>query len=452
MHAKGFSEPVTLSPQKVTAKPPSMGTFSARAMRPAIAATRLPVWVKLFAVAAALRLLAFLVLYVGSILTGHHGSIDPFDSVGYDTWAWFAAEHIRAGEWVNLTYSSLEGSWDVGFTYLVAFEYVVVGHHPEVGRVVNCFLAAFSAPAVYLAARQTTLGEVVARRAGWLVAVWPLSIYWAGYDLLKDPLVWFFLSIALLAMAAAGWRSRGALGAFAAGGVHVVRNFMGPLVAVLLLFVALVKRDWRGLLATLGALAIVQVALLAVGYPPAWSLSPYVSSSRPSTGVSVCSASGQAPTGGSIQGAVGGTECAAPLTFSPKALALRIVVGVPTILLGPRLALKDIVHPNLDSGMYPGVLIWIALIPFTLLGLWRAVLKRDATLWGFALLGLAIWGSLALIYAGQAFRQREMAFPATLIFTSLGLERPWPRRWWWAYGIFWFLGLVILAAREIGLI
>jgi hypothetical protein len=446
-----------MSPPKETAKRPDTDSLSASVKSPAMSARRFPLWLKLFVVAAALRLLSFLVFYFGSVLTGHHGSIDPFDSVGYDTWAWYAAQHIRAGQWVNLTNQSLEGTWDVGFTYLVAFEYVVVGHHPEVGRVINVFLAAFSAPAVYLAARHTAVGEVVARRAGWLVAVWPLSIYWAGYDLLKDPLVWFFLSLALLAIAAAGWRSRGALGGIAAGGIHIVRNFMGPVVAVLVVLVALLKRDWRGLVATLGALAIVQIALLAVGYPPAWSLSPYVSSNKPSTGVgvgvSVCSASaGQSPSGGSLQGVVGGTDCAAPLKFTPKALALRVLVGVPTILLGPRFALKDIVHPNLDSGMYPGVLIWIVLIPFTLLGLWRAVLKRDATLWGFALLGLAIWGALALIYAGQAFRQREMAFPATLIFTSLGLERPWPRRWWWAYGVFWFVGLAVLIARETGLI
>ena len=31
-----------------------------------------------------------------------------------------------------------------------------------------------------------------------------------------------------------------------------------------------------------------------------------------------------------------------------------------------------------------------------------------------------------------------MAFPATLIFTALGLERPLPRRWWWpVYGAYW---------------
>jgi hypothetical protein len=402
-------------------------------------AARLPFPVVLFIAAAVFRLIAFAIFYTSSVLAGQHGLIDPFDSVGIDNWAWYAAQHFRSGTWVDLRSNTLEGTWDVGFTYLVAFEYTIVGHHPEVARVLDCLLAAFSSPAAYLAARATSIGEKVASRAGWLVACWPLSLYWAGYDLLKDPLVWFFLSIGLVALTTASWRRRAGSGAIAAGGVHIVRNYMGPMLAILLLLAAVLRRDWKAVVATLAALAIVEAAIIAAGFPPAWSLGPYLATPEVAVG-SQPSTPGQASTG------------IPPLRFTPIALAKRFAVGIPTVLFGPGLKpLKDFLHPTLDWGMYPGLFPWIALIPFTLLGLWRTIRRRDPTLWSIALFSVAIWGSLALFYAGHATRQREMAFPATLILTSFGLERPWPRRWWWLYAAYWLAVLAGLA-WEAGLV
>lgn len=425
-------------------------------------AVGLPYPVILFLVAAALRLLAFAAFYFGSVLTGHHGVVDPFDSVGIDRWAWYAAQQLRVGSWVDLRAYNLEGSWDVGFTYLVASEYLVVGHHPEIARAINCLVAAFCAPAAYLAASGTAVGQTVARRAGWLVACWPLSIYWAGYDLLKDPLVWFFLAVAIIALTAGTWRSSAWLGAVATGGTQLVRGFMGPIVGALLVLGAVLKRDWRGLVAILVALALVEVALPLAGYPAAWSMDQYRGNGQAVTG-------GTPGASGSLQAAVGGDPATQAATASiagngtdalsllkslsnPKAFAARMLVGTATVLLGPRLALKDILHPTLDSGMFPGMVVWIALIPFTALGLWRAARRPDPRLWSLGLFVVTIWAALALLYAGQAFRQREMVFPATLVFTALGLERPLPRRWWWTYSIFWALGLVTLIARETGLV
>jgi hypothetical protein len=405
----------------------------------------LPLPVTLFLVAAVLRILAFAVLYFGSVLMGYHGSVDLYDSVFYDRLAWYAAEQIRSGHWVDLRAASLEGSWDVGFTYLVALQYALVGHHPEVPRILNCLFAAFTAPATYIAAKRTTIGEKTAARAGWLVAFWPLSLYWAGFDLLKDPLIWFVLSLALLALTSRSRLVRPVLGAATSGAVYVVRTYMGPGVGVLLLAAAALKRDWRGLVATLGALLVVQVGVIAFGFPPMWALNPFKSNGQLGGGgttTSVCSGLGA----GAVVGQLSTSECAVPLTFTPKALALRIGVGIPVVLYGPGLKpLKNFQHPTLDWGMYPGLLVWSALIPFGLLGLWRVLRKRDATLWGIALFSLGIWGALALIYAGHAVRQREMAFPATLILASIGLERPWPRLWQLPYAAYWLVVLGGLA-------
>src|SRR5439155_24383892 len=107
--------------------------------------------------------------------------------------------------------------------------------------------------------------EVVAKRAGWLVAVWPLSLYWSGYDVLKDALVWFCMSLAVLALAARNWRSNSLLGAVSASGAYLVRNYMGPVLGMLLIVGALLRRDWRRLGATFGALVVVQAAIIAAG-------------------------------------------------------------------------------------------------------------------------------------------------------------------------------------------
>jgi hypothetical protein len=387
----------------------------------------LPLPLLLFAVAALLRLATFAVFYLGSVLTGHHGVVDPFDSVLYDRWAWFTAQHLSAGQWVDLRQQSLEGSWDVAFTYLVAFEYVVVGHHPEVARIVNCLIAATTAPAGYFVASSTSAGPRVAARAGWLIAVWPLSLYWAGLDLLKDPLVWAFVALGLVAIVIPRWRAAAPLGALAALGAYLVRNYMGPGLAILLLLGAAVQRRWKALIATAALLVVAEVAIVAAGFPAnplQGNLAP-LSSTQP---LPACGSN-----------VVLGSDCTAPLVLAPRQLAVRLALGIPTVVFGPGLApLADMAHPTLDWGMYPGLIAWVALIPFAILGLWRAIRRRDRALLSIAVFALGIWASLALIYAGHALRQREMAFPATLILTAVGLERPFPggRAWWLAYALY----------------
>jgi hypothetical protein len=418
---------------------------------------RVPVPLALFAVAAALRLLSFAVFYLGSLATGHNGVVDPYDSALTDHWAWYAAQHLRHGEWVNLTSYQLAGSWDVGFTYLVAFEYMLVGHFSEVPRVVDALIASFTAPAIYLAGRGTVLGEVVARRAGWLTALWPLSIYWAGYDLLKDPLVWFLLALAVLAMTAAGRRRYSILTVASAVPMQLVRLYMGMALYLFLPLTAVLRRDWKGLAAAVAFLAVGEAGLVAIGYPPVWSVIPYTGNGIPFIGS--LHSGGVAGTIGDLGGndpnassqAEGtGTNAVAVLGGGPRSIAKRLTIGIITTALGPRPALKDIVHPTLDTAMYPGLVVWIPLIPFTILGLVRAFRTREPRVVSVALFAISIWLGLSLLFAGGAFRQREMAFPATLLMTSLGLQGPLPRFWWPAYGALIAVGAGVLLLREAG--
>lgn len=418
---------------------------------------------RLFAIAAVLRVASFLAFYLGSLLTGNGGGVDPYDPVGIDRWAWYAAQHFARGQLVNLADSHLEGTWNTGFTYFVALQYTVFGHHPEIPRFVNAMLAAFCAPAAYLTARATPLGEVVARRAGWLVAVWPLSIYWAGYDLLKDPMTWFLLSLAMLAVVSRSTLRFVLLSAAATAPMLVVRIYVGAALYLFLPLCAALQHRWRTLAATVAMLVIVEAALLGAGYPALWS-SSYLGEAQ----VLIQQTTTPPPIGNnSSPGSTIGhgtppsvptkaTDCS-PRTIlsnlfacSPLQAGQRLVVGFLINVFGPRPALADILHPTLDTGMYPGLLAWILLIPLTLLGFWRAIRLRDPRIIALAALSAGLWFEISFLVSSGGFRQREMAFPVTLIFTSLGLERPLPQHWRWIYGGYLGVGAAVLIARQLG--
>jgi hypothetical protein len=386
---------------------------------------KLPLPLILFLAAAGVRLAAFLAFYIGSVLTGHHGLVDPYDPVITDQWAWFAAEHLLHGEWVNLTTKDHQGQWDVGFTYLVAAEYLVVGHHPEVARIVSVVLAAFSAPVVYIATRATSLGDRVARLAGWLTALWPLSIYWAGYDLIKDPLTWFLLSLAVLALTTRSRVRFVSLAAVSAVFMLLVRLYIGIGLYVLMPLSAALRRDWKALVGVVAVLAGAEASLLLAGFPPVWSIRPYEGNTISSAAVAV-----------------------PPAQTSPIISAERLLERPLITVVGPRPAIRDVMRPTLDTGMYPGLFVWIALIPFTLLGMWRGLHVRDPAVVNLLLLAVGLWIGLAALFPG-GFRQREMAFPVTLIFTSLGLQRPWPARWHWMVGGLFAIGGALLIVREL---
>ena len=422
---------------------------------------------QIFGVAAALRVASFLTFYLVSMLSGHGGHVDPYDPVGIDRWAWYAAQHFARGQWVDLSASSLEGTWTTGFTYFVAVQYLLFGHHSEIPRFVNTLLAAFTAPATYMAARATPLGETVAKRAGWLVAIWPLSIYWAGYDLLKDPMVWFFLSLSMLAIVSRSTLRFALFSAASATPMLLFRIYIGAGLYVFLPLSAALQRRWRVLVATVGVLAVGEGALLVAGYPALWS-SAYLGDPQAIVVQTAAPAPIDLSTGandnlnpaGQVATAAPSRAQASPCSSRSILQSLfgcnltqavgRLLVGLLINVLGPRPALKDIAHPTLDTGMYPGLLMWILLIPFVVLGFWRAAKLRNAQVISLVILGVGLWIGIAFLISNGGFRQREMAFPVTLVFASLGLERPLPKHWNEIYGLYLVVGVTGLLIRQFG--
>jgi hypothetical protein len=440
---------------------------SAALLRPAHAlvapALRLPFPWLVFLVAVGIRFVSFLVFYLGSIALGHHGQVDPYDSVGIDRWGWLVAQSLHHGQLVNLSRQDLAGQWNILFYYLVGLQYFFVGDYPEVPRIVNLVLASLPVPAVYFAASHTVLGEAVARRAAWLAALWPLSLYWSGYDLLKDPLVWAFLALVLVAIVERRPARFAILGAVIFVGETLTRLYIGTAMFLFLPFAALVRRDIRALAGVVTALVIAEAALLSAGWPAAWSILPYQGNGIPyinrllpehgSLRSTISSITGDT-SGTSTAGVEGsGSNAAASATQGgAKGATARLTFGLFVTVLGPRPTLREIFHPTLDTGTYPGLAVWLVLIPFTVLGLWRGLRTGDPRVLLIGLLAISLWVGLAYFFAGGAFRQREMAFPSTLVFTALGLQRPWPHRWWWAYGGVLTLGALALGLRETGII
>lgn len=422
---------------------------------------RLPLPLAIFAVAAIARLASFAVFYTASFLTGHGGHVDYTDPIVYDHWAWVVGQGLQRGALINITRIDLAATYDVGFEYWVGSWYAIFGHHPEVPRVVDALLAASVPPAIYLAGRATTLGEQVARRAAWLMALWPLTIYWSGYDLIKDPVTWFLIAMGMLVIVQKDRPRFVVLGVLVTVLLVLVRSYVGAGFFILLLLSAALRKDWKGLVAVATALVVSQLLLIALAIHPAvWSIAPYAGN-----GQAPILQPGSKSSEGSMSELIrrffhvglqstakvegGGSDVSSVLRQGPEAIAARFVVGTAITLLGPRLSIQDVVHPKIDSGMYPGLLVWLPLIPFTVLGIRRGIRTRDPYVLSFVLLTAGLWIGLSFFYAG-VFRQREMAFPPTLLFTALGLQRPWPRQWPVIYGAVIALGVGLLVLREVG--
>jgi hypothetical protein len=438
------------------------GSFPGARPRTLLTANSLPL--TLFAVAAGTRLVAFGIFYTASLMTGNGGHVDYTDPIVYDHWGWVIAQGLRQGTFININPVTLAGTYDTGFEYWVAFWYTLFGHHPEVPRVVDALLAAYVPPAIYLAGRATSLGEQVARRAAWLMALWPLTIYWSGYDLIKDPVTWVLIAVGMVALIQKELWKFVALGLAVTLALTMVRSYIAAGFLVIFLVSAALRRDWIRLGTMAAALVAGQLllAVLAV-HPPVWSLAPYTGNGQ----ALVLQPGSTSSTSGSLGGVtrnvfhVGdqatakvegtGSNVSSVVHQSPGAIAARFVVGTSITLLGPRPSLHDLLHPTIDTGMYPGLLVWLPLIPFTLLGLVRGVRTRDPQVISMAALSVGLWLGLSFFYAG-VFRQREMAFPPTMLFISLGLQRPWPRWWWWAYGAVIAAGVGLLGLREAGVI
>jgi hypothetical protein len=147
--------------------------------------------------------------------------------------------------------------------------------------------------------------------------------------------------------------------------------------------------------------------------------------------------------------AAGSSASAPAIKGSPRGPAPEWLVGISNAirkLYGPfvwivpeRWDLKEIL--TADYLLYPGMLIWYAVLPLAALGLlltlWRTLLGREASL---ALMALGLFTAVYFaqyLIVNLSYRQRVSVFPIVVLFGFVGLAtavkvRAW-KRWYAGY-------------------
>ena len=145
-------------------------------------------WVSLFLLAFAVRLVSAVYFDFLGTAAGDPYAGSP-DAWGYDQWARKIVSAWSELRNLNLHAYNAAGRWDVGFHYILAAFYAVLGESVLGGRVLVAFFGAAAVVFLYLVARRVA-DDSVAAIVGLLYAFWISSVAWSGYSVLRDSLVW----------------------------------------------------------------------------------------------------------------------------------------------------------------------------------------------------------------------------------------------------------------------
>ena len=343
-------------------------------------------------------------------------------------------------------------SYDVAHYYLFGTVAWLGGRLPE-AQLLNAGFGALVAPAMLGWARL-----VVPRHAGWIglgVALYPSLVVMSGTSLLKDPSVLLALAVcvwALTALASEQGRDRrtafAVLALCALVYLNLDRFYLATLVeigAVVAVGVQLL-RDRRAIHPA--ASGFVLAVVLASELVPAlmgWPLSPerfrtnvqqvVVTPALHESGPSLLDSSRAGPLG-------------AVLTLvSPFAPVVRRLYGpfvwVPPASWDPGFVLRS------DLLLYPGNVIWYAMLPLGLAGLVRALVRWrvQAPALVAAASALALY-LLAYLSVNLSYRQRDLIVPFVLVFAlPLATVIVRSRGWRLAYAGYWAVLVAAAAAH-----
>jgi hypothetical protein len=334
------------------------------------------------------------VMLVAQLASGHGGTF-YLDDAGYSREAALIAHQWFEGRVINPSSYQYAGSLAFGYQTMVACIFLLTGKSMVAGKLINVLLGTATVPLVGLLSGRL-FGTSTMRRAAWLMALIPTSVWWSAV-LLKESLVAFLVVGAMLAFMC--WPRRRAVVTFALAIVALgaTRSPAALAVAVTALSAlgagAIRQRRTVNFRAALTYLALACGALL-VGFAA-------ISAGHPDAVVHQIAYS-LGRVGLERHQGVGG-----------------VAVAIPKSLVSPYPWVFSRVTRTWDRALYPGMWVWYALLPTAMVGLWRLRRKAEVLLFALPVGTLLAFNAFT---AGFTFRQRSTVEPFLLLLVVAGAD------------------------------
>lgn len=364
-------------------------------------------------------LLAAVVLRL-SVMLITHTFAGPFlfiDDQLYDSVGWSFASSWRQNVFPSLQSYAL----NPGYFVYVAGIYFVFGHEWLFVKLFNVVLASLAVvPAAGIG--ETLGGTRLARRAAWATALYPIGIFWGSTGLKDAPLATAFLFLIFLGLKPTSL-PRAIAQVALIGMAFYVRPALGACALI-----TMVVPVWRGvagrrrsrrLFATSKGRVVARLIAIAMIAAAPLLLLPYAEYLQVS-----------------LRGEVSST--AAPgLVVSQlhPAAVLRNLLGPFPWQFGPG-------TDNVGRALYPGMVMWIALLPAMGVGAWHLFRRGGAAARGMllAIVTYLFVYLLSAVYVTGAFRQRFLVESALIIVALFAFDR---HRYWAEMAT--AIGMIVLA-------
>ena len=346
-------------------------------------------------VGAVLRLL--LVAYIQVL----HGSFLFLDDQGYDRIGWSLAQAWHVHTFPSPASVAYAGTLSYLYYVFVAALYFVFGHHWLLVKVVAALLSALSVPAA-AAVGDSLAGRRLAVPAAWLAALYPNAVFWGATGLKDGPLTTLVLVMAAIALRPLTMRGL----SFAVAVIAValltrpVMGFTG-LAMLAVPTIAAVRGRWTGpgRPARTGARLLV----LFVGLPTLVVVSVFLAARYLPTL--------KAGLAGEPVFSFGGAPVAATASPSPVEV-LRALLGPFPWSFGPA-------TDNVYRALYPGMAVWIVMLPAVALGCWQVLRRGPWAARGVVVSALAYLYLYAAVFQSQGFFRQRYTVEILLLMVGL---------------------------------
>jgi hypothetical protein len=330
-----------------------------------------------------------------------HGNFLFLDDQGYDQIGWSLAQAWSSHTFPQPTSYAYAGTLSYLYYLLVAAVYFVFGHHWVLLKVVAALLSALSVPAA-AGIGNALDGRRLAVRAGWLAALYPTAVFWGSTGLKDGPLAALLLAMAAIALRPLTMRRlAGATAVIAIS--FMTRPVLGIVcLAMLIVPAAQLVRDLlrgQGPAARVGArIAVAFVGLPVIALVSVFLAARYVPLLKSTLAGDATLSLGSGPV---------------TVSLSPSVVnVLRSLVGPFPWSFGPA---TDTVY----RALYPGMVVWILMLPAVVLGCWELVRWGSWAAKGVVVSALAYLYLYVAVFQSQGFFRQRYTIEVLLLVTAL---------------------------------